>query len=356
MSDRMSLPPEDWSEPERHLWQQALQPARLLQRRGPASTWSQKRQRIVAQSLGQWFAWLARNGLLLPGQQPAERLTEERVMGFTGELLERVSPWSVAVMLGGVKRGCDVLAPAQDRAWLAHICTGLKANAKSSRDRLAHMVAPGQIMDLGLDLMEEARQRDDDRTHFASCLARDGLMLAMLISFPVRIGNFASIRIGEHLVFHNDRYSLRFPEEETKTGREQNGELPASLSPWIDWYLDVHRRRLLAKASGPATSALWINRFGEQLGENGIRTQIETRTRKAFGLPVWPHLFRAIGATGIVDVAPADISIASELLGHASIQTTSHHYILARGTKAHRAVQSSVLDARAAALERLRSR
>ena len=44
---------------------------------------------------------------------------------------------------------------------------------------------------------------------------------------------------------------------------------------------------------------------------------------------------------------------APDLLGHASLQTTQKHYILARGTRAHQAVQKSISDARHEARQRL---
>lgn len=355
MNPPLSLKPEHWPDPERQLWKTAIQPSTAKLRRSAASRWSPSRQRIVAQSLGQWFAWLDRQGLLGLPEKPAERMVEQRISEFAEGLLARVSSASAAMMLGALKRGYDVLAPRADRDWLARMCSELKANASPSRNRFSHLVRPDQLLDLGLKLMEEAQRREaKERTYLVSCLARDGLMLAMLICFPARVGDFASIQIGKHLVFSHDRYLLQFGAEQTKTSRDQEGELPPRLTGWVDWYIEVHRQRLLFKSNAP-TNALWINRFGEQLHSNGIRTQIEKRTRTEFGQHVWPHLFRAAAATGTVDAAPEDIGIASELLGHASIKTTEQHYILARGMVAHRAVQASISASRAEALKRLKN-
>ena len=40
-----------------------------------------------------------------------------------------------------------------------------------------------------------------------------------------------------------------------------------------------------------------------------MRTQIEKRSRDALGRHVWPHLFRAIAATGFVDHAPEEAGL-----------------------------------------------
>ena len=50
-------------------------------------------------------------------------------------------------------------------------------------------------------------------------------------------------------------------------------------------------------------------------------TQIESRTKEAFGRHVWPHLFRDCAVTELVDCAPEQIGIAPDLLGHSDLRT-----------------------------------
>jgi site-specific recombinase XerD len=182
---------------------------------------------------------------------------------------------------------------------------------------------------------------------------RDGLMIATLISCPVRIANFERIEIGEHLLRDGDNYWLSFPAADTKTGESFMGDLPPSLTPWIERYLSDHRPLLLARGKGAATRRLWVDRCGQPMQDRSIREQINKRTRSAFGRNVWPHLFRHCAVTGLVDMAPEQIAIAPDLLGHSSLQTTQKYYILARGTRAHQAVQQSLSEARQEARRRL---
>ena len=151
-----------------------------------------------------------------------------------------------------------------------------------------------------------------DGKYHASTLGRDGLMIAMLAACPVRIGNFFRIRLGENLWFDEDRYCLAFDGDDTKNDRPYEGELPPELTPWIREYLNTHRLALLSANTAATTDYLWINRWGLPFGENGVRTQIEIRTRAAFGLPIWPHLFRAISATGFVDHAPEEARLKGD--------------------------------------------
>lgn len=343
----------DWPHIDRELWSAACGPARFLERSRPASRWSLSRRRIAEQAYGQWLAWLDRENLLDPDTTPRDRATPERMDMFIAELQDRVAPWSVAMMVGALKRVLDVIAPEADWSWLGSICTDLKQVAKPSRNRFGHMVTPRQLFELGLSMMDGAA--DDRRGHpmRVAARARDGLMIAMLICCPVRIANLLQIEIGTHLLRGEDRYRLHFEREETKTGAEFDGELPPSLTPYIDWYLRFHRPTLLALGVGEKTGRLWIDRWGKPMSEAAIRAQIEFNTASAFGRPVWPHLFRAIAVTGVVDEAPEEIGITPDLLGHAGIQTTGRHYILASATRAHQRVQASFLDGRAEALRRL---
>ena len=85
---------------------------------------------------------------------------------------------------------------------------------------------------------------------------------------------------------------------------------------------------------------------------SAIRTQIEARTKEAFGTHVWPHLFRDCAVTELVDCAPEEIGIAPDLLGHADLQTTKKHYIQAVGMKAHLRFQEVIAARRRAAASR----
>ena len=83
-----------------------------------------------------------------------------------------------------------------------------------------------------------------------------------------------------------------------------------------------------------------------------IRHQIKARTEEAFSKPIWPHLFRDIAVTELVDTAPDEIGIAHDLLGHANLRTTRKHYIQAQGMVAHLRVQEGIAARRRAATSR----
>jgi integrase/recombinase XerD len=131
--------------------------------------------------------------------------------------------------------------------------------------------------------------------------------------------------------------------------------VPVELTPYIDDYLRFHRPRLqsCARSDGAGTEGrLWLGRRGKPLSSGGIERLIATRTGEAFGKPIYPHLFRDIAVTELVDSAPEEIGIAPDLLGHADLRTTRKYYIQAHGMVAHLRVQDVIAARRRAATSR----
>lgn len=355
MMPPLCLRVEDWPPIDQQIWREARMPMRFGRRARIAGGWSEARCKIVCQGYGQWLSCLIRRGELDPTEPPESRATRERIETFVTELQARVAPWSVAMMVQATQRMLTVMAPDHDWDWLDTVVANLKRLARPARDKRPHMVDPVQLYGLGIDLMTDARRRATDGDYHAATMGRDGLIIATLIACPVRIANLTMIEIGRHLIAAEGAYMLKFSEEETKTGRAIEAELPPQLTPWIDFYLRVHRPRLLERGDDRSTRRLWISRWGTPMIEHAVRDQIRKRTGDAFGRHVWPHLFRAIAATGMVDHAPEQAGLLPDLLGHGDERTSKRHYVLSSGTLAHRAVQSVILDLRRAAAGYLKS-
>src|SRR5207247_2452315 len=81
---------------------------------------------------------------------------------------------------------------------------------------------------------------------------------------------------------------------------------------------------------------LWPSSKGVPLSADAIYDIICRRTKEHFGFTIHPHLFRDIAANAIARAAPGSMLIARDLLTHASITTTSRHYIQANTLEAAR--------------------
>lgn len=352
MTQKLCLQLADWPAIDQRRWQQAQHVVSFRTGPSPAAGWSPRRRRIVVQGYGQWLSHLARHGKLDADEAPELRATPERIEAFVNELAVRVAPWSVVMMVQGVQRMLAVMAPHFDWAWLALVVSNLKRMAKPSRDKRSHMVTPDQLYRLGLSLMHEAESKENPYSR--ATMSRDGLLICVLTCCPIRIANLTAMRLGIHLKFDRDSYLLSFGEDETKTGRSYQAELPPELAELIDRYLKIERQTLLAQGRGDPTDGLWISRWGTTMGEAAIRVQIENRTKHAFGKHVWPHLFRTIAATGFVDEAPDDAVMIADLLGHSDLKTSQKYYVLANAARAHKKVQAAIRRKREEARERLK--
>jgi integrase/recombinase XerD len=349
---RLCLVVDEWPEVDRERWHWAQIPAGFLEPDKPASHWSPARKRIVAQAYGQWLAALARNGELDPSCAPGDRATEARLREFVAELRGRVAPASASMMTGALLRMMEVLEPDRDWEFLARVYRHLKRTATPSRDKLACMVPATDLFELGLTLMDTCD--DGPGKTYQATRYRDGLLIALLISCPMRLKNLTGLVIGRHVIFDGQDYRLHLTAAETKTGRPYSAAVPHDLTSYMDRWLELRRPELQSIAGrdrwvGSARDHLWLNRWGEPMSSGAIRIQIESRTRRAFGNSILPHLFRDCAVTELVDCAPEDIGIAPDLLGHADLQTTRKHYIQAQGMVAHARMQEVIAARRRAA-------
>jgi integrase len=350
-SRRLCLPLDHWPAIDRVGWLAAQEPAGFLEALKPASKWSTGSQVITEQAYGRWLAFLDRNQALDPSSAPGDRATVDNLREFVADLQGRMAPVSVSIVAGNLLRMLRVLEPHRDWTVLARVCRHLKRTAVPSRDKLSRMVAATDLLALGIGLMETWAGVRPQQVYKATRF-RDGLLISILICCPMRLRNLTEIMIGRHLLFDGRAYRLEFTCAETKTGRLYHAAVPPELTAYVEDYLRVHRPRLqtFARADGRDTDGrLWLGRHGKPLSSGAIRRLIVARTTEAFGRAIFPHLFRDIAVTELVDFAPDEIAIASDLLGHADLRTTRKHYIQAQGMMAHVRVQEVIAARRRAA-------
>jgi hypothetical protein len=155
----------------------------------------------------------------------------------------------------------------------------------------------------------------------------DGLMMAMLAAKPVRRKNLLATRIGEHLTkVANGNYEWRFAAHETKTKQEVLAELPASLTPHIDFWIDTVRPVLLGHGQ---SDSFWITTVGTRMAIHTAYGRFCRATAQELGKRINPHLVRDIVATGIAVSMPESVCITPMVLDHRNDQTSRRHYNLA---------------------------
>jgi integrase/recombinase XerD len=342
---RKSLPLSEWPEPDRLAWLAALNPGRdVFDDAGPAARWAASTRAGVQHDYGRWLGFLAAREPDALALAPDARADTGRLARFLAHLSETVGSASRHITIHHLRDALAAMTPGHDRAALNRLVARLGRD-RQPRDKRPRLVTTGQLLALGHALMDgvpagAARGARDLLAY------RDGLMIALLATRPLRRGNFAAIELGRHLVATGAGFHLAFDAGETKTGQPIETEIPADLAPRLARYLAEIRPRF---PNAAAHRALWAGRKGCGLRAAAVHGAITARTKAALGRPVSPHLFRDCAATTIAIARPGQVGVARDLLGHASLATTNAHYNQARSIEASRLHADVLAACRAAA-------
>jgi integrase len=183
-------------------------------------------------------------------------------------------------------------------------------------------------------------------------------MIAMLSYRPVRLKNFAGMRLGRHVRKVGGNWHILLAADEVKPGVPYQAIVPSALLPKLERYLSVHRPILLrgTRVRDPTNTkvcerekpnhlnldAVWVSELGTQLDPHALACRIVRHTKAAFGRSISPHLFRDAVATSIAVDNPKHIGDASLVLGHAGHRTTQKHYNHARSLEASRRLATTL--------------
>ena len=150
---------------------------------------------------------------------------------------------------------------------------------------------------------------------------RNGLMIALLARCPIRLGNFAGLRIGRQIRRIGDIWWIVLEAAETKSGRPDERPVPEILTPHIDRWLEFWRPLFLAPAD-----AFWSSTKGGSLAYTYVGQLITETTLGELGVAVNPHLFRDCAVYTVATQAGDRMGIASGLLQHSDDRTIQRHY------------------------------
>jgi site-specific recombinase XerD len=234
--------------------------------------------------------------------------------------------------------------PNHNWDWLRQIANRLHLTVRP-RPYLETQLVPIQTLyQAGLSLIQQSQSSKPRRPSCIHIDYRDGLMIALLASMPVRLQNLANIEIGRHLLKSPEGYSLIFLEDEVKNRQHIEVEVYEPLVPIIDRYLTVHRSELLA---GNETDYLWISKAGQRMRDHHVAKRITKVTRRELGKPISPHLFRHCTATSIAEASPELARIIRLILAHTTTATSERYYNRAsvlRASQRHTDALQSIRD------------
>ena len=345
-SDHAALPLAQWPAADRLAWEAAHRTPDFLEAGGRGATWRPASQHSAVRSYGRWLGWLTAQGVELDAEAPASRLTLERIRAYIAFVQEGRASVTVASYAGVLCMVMRALFPDADWGWLRAVQRRLRRRSIPMRHKQQRLVPTNDLRQLGLDLMERAGAvLDEPRTAAtpprpriaAARDYRDGLLIALLASRPLRVGNLLGIEIGKHLRRSGDRTTLSFKARETKQNRTLHTVWPEDLALALTRYLAEVRPMLIAapapgniaRYTKPLGARLWVGQGGTPLSPAGLQKALKRHTVRRFGHIVNAHLFRDCVATTLGNEDPNHVRYAAPLLGHSTLRTTERGYIAA---------------------------
>jgi site-specific recombinase XerD len=329
---------DEWTAADRQAWENALAPGETLEPGGAASHWRASTARTVTRSYGHWLVWLSQAGLFDREGGPAQSTTPENIARYVGELRGKLSSRTVATRISQIYMAVKVMVPDTNWLWLREIWQRLEHRAVPLRDKNARLAETAELLNCGVQAMEEAESCRDQSLFERAVLYRDGLLVALLATRPFRLANLTQIEMGRHLVRRGEEFWLQFEAAETKAYQPIEAPFPDELLPYLEKYVCMYRPLFLRnpKRDPLHTHKLWLSTWGRGLCENMVYRRIMSLTEKRLGRAINPHSFRHAAATSIAFGDPDHVRITKSILGHASLAASEAYYNLAQAFEASR--------------------
>jgi integrase/recombinase XerD len=213
----------------------------------------------------------------------------------------------------------------------------LQTPRRNKQVRVAHSSELGQ---LAIAYLERLPTLPAQSERMRASWFRDGLLVLLLASRPIRLSNLAALEIGRHLTRrHDNLFHIALAAEETKDRLPMDFSCPEALTPWMDLYISRHRPLLLR---GRSTQRLWISMRGAPVSNQSVYIAVCKLTEQLRDRPINPHLFRDCLVSEMAERAPEQLAAASRILGHASLSIANKHYNHAQMLTAIKAHQKAL--------------
>lgn len=338
--NRYSLPERSWPAGDRQLWEQAQRKGDVIDPDGRAARWRPATRRQVAKGYALWLGFLTTSGIL--DGSPDQRVTKDALRSYIVQLRQRnLSSTTIASRVTDLYEALRVMVPDADLTLLRQTKDRLSRTASPRRNKQARIVATSELRRLATEYLAALPQMPCQTERMRASWFRDGVLMLLLTSRPIRLRNLASIVIDRHLLKQGNHYALAFTAEETKDYQPLNFPCPPEFTPWLEHYLN-HDRPLLLR--GMPTQRLWLSMRGQRLSAQAIYIAVCKLTKRLTGRPINPHLFRDCLVSEMAERAPEQLSAASRILGHASLSMTNKHYNQAQMLSAGKAHQKAVME------------
>lgn len=142
-------------------------------------------------------------------------------------------------------------------------------------------------------------------------IARDIVLLHLVLEKPIRSKNLAQLRFDKHLYKRRDGfYELLVPKTDVKNNKEIKKTLSLELSKWIDIYREQHYKKLNPKA----TDYVFISNTEVKYTATTVSKVMGRICEKLIGIETRCHSFRHLRATAYLMKHPREFLHVADML------------------------------------------
>lgn len=372
-----SLSIGDWPKPDRETWDAACRPAVRLRRGGSASRLAAVTRDDLQRRYGYFLTFLKDCSRFDAAASCASLLTPENMDALVRRMRDEWSATTLFMTIQKLKQIARHLAPSTNFKWLSDLAADLKEEDGSIKR--PPVADASQLLIAGLALVEEYIDSEGPMGLRSALNIRNGLIVAMLASCPIRAKNLVGLTLGRSLHFSDFCWWIELQGSETKNGRPDSRMIPEFLTPALESYLRKARPFLMTgpdpresacrnlahcngvdddlgndqpaigvafqsresdaavvsgapkpddgAALGTLSGPLWISRYGLPMTYGSIYDVVTSVTEATIGAAISPRGFRYAAATTAARMAGNRPQLASGILQHQDRRVTDASYI-----------------------------
>jgi hypothetical protein len=225
--------------------------------------------------------------------------------------------------------------PDEDIEWLQEMVTRVKLTYKGITEKNERCVLAAlepsrdqKLLALPGVLMQAAQKCRTTDPKDAAGLAWRALLMECLLTIPLRLSDFRQLRLDQHLYRPDPRNgritAIMIPADETKNSREVRAPVSSPLAAMLATFIRDFRPFI----ADPACVYLFPGQGtgNKPLSPQSMRDAVKAVTAQYVGAPLSPHQFRHLAIERFRREFPGEWEVMSQILNHASPQTTRRAY------------------------------
>src|SRR3984893_10435276 len=225
-----SLPIADWPKPDREAWDAACHSAVRLIRGGSASHLAERTRNDLQKRYGYFLTFLKESRRFDAAASCESLLTPGNVDALVHRMRDEWSATTLFMTIQKLKQIARHLAPSANFKWLSDVAGDLRA--EDGPIRHPPVVDASQLLIAGLAFVEEYIELERPMNMRSALNIRNGLMVAMLASCPIRAKNLTGLTLGRSLHLSNLCWWIDLQGSETKNGRPDTLMIRPAPKSW----------------------------------------------------------------------------------------------------------------------------